>query len=84
MALLPDNAPTRETAEQIRARFMIAQDSKPTEAQLRYQSDIREVFAGLSVRINEDVADSREKSLALTALEEALMWTGKAIFSKGH
>ncbi|MGX5772684.1 Acb2/Tad1 domain-containing protein [Microbacterium trichothecenolyticum] len=31
--------------------------------------------------MNHDIADGRAKSLALTALEEALMWTGKAIFA---
>lgn len=80
MALLPNNAPTREDATDIRARFLIAQDGRPTQPQLDYQADLRAVFAGLAVRINEDVEDSREKSLAITALEEALMWTGKAIF----
>ena len=33
-----------------------------------------------TIDLNADVEDSREKSLALTALEEALMWAGKAIF----
>jgi hypothetical protein len=80
MALIPDNVPVRESDGDIAARFGIAQDSKPTEAQLEYQRDIRSVFSGLAQRINADVSDSREKSLALTALEEALLWTGKAIF----
>jgi hypothetical protein len=81
MALLPDNTPTRETADDIKARFLIAQNGKPTDAQLAYQRDIAGVIEGLAQRINADVADSRQKSLALTALEEALMWTGKAIFA---
>lgn len=80
MALLPNNVPVRESEAEIRARFGIAQDSKPTETQLAYQADIRAVVAGLAVRINEDVEDSREKSLALTHLEDSLMWLGKAIF----
>jgi hypothetical protein len=80
MALLPDNAPTRESDGDIAARFGIAQDSKPTEAQLAYQKEIRSAVSELAVKINADVADSREKSLALTALEEALLWAGKAIF----
>lgn len=80
MALIPNNVPTQLSPEDIAARFMIAQDSRPTEAQLEYQNDIRQVFAGLAQRINADVADSRAKSTALTHLEDALMWTGKAIF----
>lgn len=79
MALSTTNP--RETEEQISGRFIIAQDSKPSQEQLDLQKSLRETFAGLAARINRDVADSREKSLALTHLEEALMWSGKAIFS---
>lgn len=80
MALLTNNAPTRESADDIRARFGIAQDGKPTSAQLGEQGAIRDQLAEVARGINENVADGREKSLALTALEEALMWAGKAIF----
>lgn len=80
MALIPDNVPTRLSAEDVAARFGIAQHGKPTDAQLAYQADIAVVFSGLAQRINTDVADSRAKSEALTVLEDALMWTGKAIF----
>lgn len=81
MALLPDNTPTRESDEDIRKRFNIAQDKRPTEAQLAYQAQLREDIAAIATSINADVADSREKSLAITHLEEALMWAGKAIFA---
>lgn len=80
MALIPNNVPTREDAADVRARFGIAQDSRPTAAQLDYQATVRARIADLAVDLNADVEDSREKSLALTALEEALMWAGKAIF----
>lgn len=80
MALIPDNVPTRLSADDIAARMGIAQDGKPTDAQLAYQRDIAQVFVGLAQRINADVADSRAKAEALTHLEDALMWTGKAIF----
>jgi hypothetical protein len=80
MALLPDNTPTRDTEAEVIARFGIAQDSRPTQAQLEYQRVLRGEIATIAAEINADVADSREKSLALTALEEALMWAGKAIF----
>lgn len=80
MALLPDNTPVREDSDAIAARFGIAQDGKPTDAQLSYQRKIRDAIAGLAVEVNADVEDSREKSLAITHLEEALMWLGKAIF----
>lgn len=80
MALVPNGVEPRESAADIRARFGIAQDGKPTDAQLEFQAEIRSAVAYIAAHINEQVADSREKSLALTAFEEALMWTGKAIF----
>lgn len=80
MALLLNNAPTRETRVEVLARFGIAQDGQPTEAQLTYQAGLRAEIASLATSINADIEDSREKSLALTYLEEALMWAGKAIF----
>lgn len=80
MALIPNNVETRESEADIRARFGIAQEGKPTEAQLRQQRQLKDYLADIAVIINRDIEDSREKSLALTALEEALMWTGKAIF----
>ena len=80
MALIPDNVRTRESEEDVRERFGIAQESKPTEAQLREQIAVKNNIADIAVLINQNVADGREKSLALTHLEEALMWTGKAIF----
>jgi len=80
MALLPNNAPTTLTEQDIAKWFGIAQDGQATEAQLAYQRDIREAYAALAGTINRDVADGREKSQALTLLEDSLMWTGKAIF----
>lgn len=81
MALLPDNVETRESREDIENRFLIAQNGpKPTEAQLSRQSNLAAEIINLAADFNQDVEDSREKSLALTHLEEALMWAGKAIF----
>lgn len=77
---LSANTP-RETEAQITKRFGIAQDGAPSAEQLELQASLRETFAGLGVRINRDIADGREKSLAQTHLEEALMWAGKAIFA---
>jgi hypothetical protein len=80
MALIPDNVATQLDRDDIKARFGIAQDGKPTQAQLEEQAIIRDAFATLAQRVNANVADSRAKSIALTHLEDALMWTGKAIF----
>lgn len=81
MALIPDNVRTREDGDDIRRRFGIAQDGKPTKEQLDYQQTLRYDICTIATHLNEDVADSREKSLAITKLEEALMWAGKAIFA---
>jgi hypothetical protein len=61
-------------------RFLIAQDGKAGEGALELQADLRHAYRELAVVVNESITDSREKSLALTALEESLMWAGKAIF----
>lgn len=71
----------RETRSDVMRRFGIAQDGRPSQEQLDVQADIRNMIAEVAADINSDIADSREKSLALTHLEEALMWAGKAIFS---
>lgn len=77
MALVPDGVQPRED---VLPRFLIAQDGKPTEPQLEFEAALRLEIAELADEINHKVEDSREKSLAITHLEEALMWAGKAIF----
>lgn len=64
----------------IDARFGIAQDGKPTDDQLAQQRAVRADIAHAAQVVNTYVPDSRAKSIALTHLEEALMWAGKAIF----
>lgn len=44
----------------------------------RYQ-DIRNFGHSLARIVNEHAPDSREKSLALTKIEEAIMWANAAI-----
>lgn len=69
--------------ESIDGRFMIAQDgTPPSDIQLATQKELREDLHRIAKRLNDEVTDSREKSLALTKLEEALMWAGKAIFKE--
>lgn len=67
-------------AEGLSVRLGIAQDGKPSEKQLEVQKHARDLIAGTAFYIEQYVEDGREKSLALTKLEEALMWAGKAIF----
>lgn len=80
MALMPEDKEPREGRHGIEMRFLIAQDSRPDAEQLETQNRVRELIHDLGQAINSNVEDGREKSLALTHLEEALMWTGKAIF----
>ena len=44
----------------------------------RYES-IREIARGLAMFIAENCPDSRERSLAITKLEEAVMWANASI-----
>ena len=67
-------------------RFMIAQDAPVVDiatrtVQLRYQDQIRGLIYDAATAVQQTTEPSREQSLALTHLEEALMWAGKALFS---
>lgn len=81
MALAPNKYVSREGVHGIEMRFLIAQDNKPSQEQLDFQRDFRLVLHQAAQHLNARVEDSREKSLALTKLEEALLWAGKAIFA---
>ena len=78
--MLRRTAPSGEELMAVRARFGIAQDSKPAPEALLLQAYIREKVAVLAEYLATEIEPSRELSLALTHLEEALMWSGKAIF----
>ncbi len=80
MALMEKYIEPRESARELEQRFGIAQDSKPSEEQLAAQREIRDSIYYTAKILSTGVEDSREKSLALTALQEALMWAGKAFF----
>lgn len=64
-------------------RFKIAQDGlPPSETQLREQRFIQRKIMAAADAIDLGIpGQSREKSLAITKLEEALMWAGKALFA---
>lgn len=74
--IFPGDKPREDVAD----RFFIAQDGKPSSEQLGVQNRIREGLYVSAEYLNANVEDSREKSLAITKIEEALMWAGKAIF----
>lgn len=42
-------------------------------------SDVREVCLNLANFLDDRIVDSREKSLAITHLEEVMMWSNAAI-----
>ena len=50
---------------------------KPVQAE-RYQT-IREIAKGLAMFIEDHCPESRERSLAMTNLEQAVMWANAAI-----
>lgn len=56
-------------------------DTGTVEKKLQVQRELRGILWDAADLIDGSVAPSRETSLALTKLEEALMWAGKGIFS---
>jgi hypothetical protein len=52
---------------------------KPTEEQIKKIESLREDYKSLAKCVNEISKDSRYKSLAITSLEESLMWAVKNI-----
>lgn len=52
---------------------------KYDEQAVQAQEAFKVLFEGIESLANEALPNSREKSLLMTALEEAYMWTGKAI-----
>lgn len=77
-------SPTREQSDAVRARFNTAQDGTSSEDVQDRKDAQREIATNIraaALLLDVYVEDGREKSLALTHLEEALMWAGKAIFS---
>lgn len=76
MGLMKQDGPR----EDLEDRFFIAQDGKPSKEQLDLQRRVRNELYETAATLNDCAEDSREKSLALTKIEEALMWAGKAIF----
>lgn len=73
-------APSGEELKDVRARFGIAQDGEPAPGALLLQEAIRTRVVVIAELLTTDVEPSHELSHALTHLEEALMWAGKAVF----
>lgn len=43
------------------------------------QGELKQMFEALEAKVQSQLVDGRAKSLVMTSLEEAYMWTGKAI-----
>lgn len=71
-------APSGKEIMDVHARFGIAQD--PPDEALSLQANIKRAVTALAEYLATEIEPSRELSLALTHLEEALMWAGKAVF----
>ena len=52
---------------------------KPNDLQQEKYVNLRELGKGMARLIESSVPDSREKSLAFTKLEEAVMWANAGI-----
>ena len=52
---------------------------KMSEKQIEDSQNVRELGVKLALLIDEIIPDSREKSLAITKLEESIMWVNKGI-----
>jgi len=79
MALNKWDDPVPDVAD----RFMTAQSSPtPDDIDRRriVQTEIQAKVLDAAQTMADQIKDGRELSLALTHLEEALMWAGKAIF----
>jgi hypothetical protein len=50
-----------------------------TEEKRMAHTSIRELCRQVALRINEQVPEGREKSLAITRLEEAMMWANAGL-----
>lgn len=55
-----------------------------TNGQAAAMEDLREAAAILEKILLEVAPDSRERSLALTSLEQAIMWANKGISRHGY
>ncbi len=68
------------TSQMIKDRFSY---HSPSGNQPTHYATIRQQAMNLAMTIINVVPDSREQSLAITKLEEAVMWANKAIALEG-
>lgn len=67
---------------EVKERFVTSVTGKPpTDRQVEESDLVRSYIVDAASAVNRTAPDGRYKSLALTALEEALMWANKGIFN---
>lgn len=52
---------------------------KATDKTLPQHTQVRKMFIGLAKELDELLPDGREKSLAMTTLQEAAMWSNASV-----
>ncbi len=67
--------------EELETRFTY---HTPNENDIEFYRIIRSMAADFADHVNEFVADSREKSIAITKIEEAVMWANAARARRGE
>lgn len=73
--------PTPTVEDRVEARFYTASSGKPpTDEQKAEVATLRSLVVALAVEIERNVPQGRNKSLALTALEDVQMRANRAIF----
>lgn len=74
---------TVEQAEAFRKRFAVAQDGTPDNVEKRQalQREYRDLVFRAGAILHADLEPSEEVSIALTHLQTALLFGGKAIFA---
>ena len=80
MALMKDGKTPSVRPEELKDRFVDAPVAEDEEDRVATHVAFQAIFNMVAQKINNQVGESREKSLALTHLEEALMYTEKAIY----
>jgi hypothetical protein len=79
-----DGTPNGEAYLEASSRFFTAASSgPPTDEQRISSGEVRAATIRLAAHINARVPNGRDKSIALTALEDVLMRANRGIFATG-
>lgn len=83
MGLQKDSSkPVFVSSDEIEDRFGGVVTTQNDNDRANWRITYEDRYSELARRINDTIEDSREKSLALTALEESHMWLGKALYKE--